>query len=175
MLIKDIYPSGPLSQAGVKSGEVVQSVDGASVDDMQSLNYRTATHRPGDRVKMRVASGKTARDVTVTLSLPPENPPREAATIGGRNPLTGARVQNISPAAATELQLDVMTKGVAIVSVNSSGIAANYGFQPGDIVRNINGTNINRVGELVRALNGANQWDMVIERGGRKLTLSVQG
>jgi Do/DeqQ family serine protease len=175
VLIKDVYPGGPLSNAGVKSGEVVQSVDGASVDDMQSLNYRTATHRPGDSVKMRVAAGKTARDVTVTLALPPETPPREAATIGGRNPLTGARVENISPAAATELQMDVMAKGVAIVSVNASGIAANYGFQPGDIVRNINGAAVTRVGELVRLLNASNRWDMVVERGGRKLTLSVEG
>jgi serine protease Do len=175
VLIKDVYPGGPLAKAGVKSGDVVQSVDGVSVDDMQALNYRTATHRVGDNVKMHVATGKTARDVTVTVALPPENPPRETATIGGRNPLTGARVLNISPAAATELQMDVMAKGVAIISVNPSGIAANYGFQPGDIVRSINGVNINRVGELVRTLNGANQWDMVIERGGRKLTLSVQG
>jgi serine protease Do len=68
-----------------------------------------------------------------------------------------------------------MAKGVAIISVNPNGIAANYGFQPGDIVRSINGVNINRVGELVRSLNNTNQWDMVIERGGRKLTLSVQG
>ena len=175
VLIKDVYPGGPLSRAGIKSGEVVQSVDGVAVDDMQSLNYRTATHRPGDNVKMHVAAGKAARDVTVTVALPPENPPRETATIAGRNPLTGARVLNISPAAATELQMDVMAKGVAIISVNPNGIAANYGFQPGDIVRSINGVNINRVGELVRTLNGANQWDMVIERGGRKLTLSVQG
>ena len=84
-------------------------------------------------------------------------------------------MENVSPATATELQMDVMAKGVAIVSVNPSGIAANYGFQPGDIVRSINGTAINRVGDLVRALNGANRWDMVVERGGRKLALSVEG
>jgi serine protease Do len=106
----------------------VQSVDGVAVDDMQSLNYRTATHRPGDNVKMHVAQGKAARDVNVTLALPPETPPRDTTTIGGRNPLTGARVMNISPASATELQMDVMAKGVAILSVNPSGIAANYGF-----------------------------------------------
>src|SRR5258706_1673552 len=35
VLIKDIYQGGPLSQAGVKSGVVVQSVGGTSVDDMQ--------------------------------------------------------------------------------------------------------------------------------------------
>jgi len=124
---------------------------------------------------LRVADGKAARDVTVTAALPPENPPRETATIAGRNPLTGARVLNVSPAVATELQMDVMAKGVAIVSVSPTGIAANYGFQPGDIVRNVNGANITRVGDLVRALNSTNQWDLVIERGGRKLSLSVQG
>ncbi len=175
VLIKEVYPDGPLGRAGVKSGEVVQSVDGAVVDDMQSLNYRTATHRPGETVRMHVAAGKSGRDVAVTLALPPESPPREAQTIAGRNPLTGARVENISPATATELQMDVMSKGVAIMSVNSSGIAANYGFQPGDIVRNVNGTPITRVEELVRVLSAGNHWDMVVERDGRRLTLSVDG
>ena len=175
VLIKDIYPGGPLARAGVKSGDVIQSMDGTAVDDMPSLNYRTATHRAGDTVKMHVATGKSARDVAVTLALPPENPPREAATIAGRNPLTGARVENLSPAAAAELQMDVMAKGVAIVSVNPNGIAARYGFQPGDIVRSINGAGVGRVGDLTRLLNGANRWDMVIERGGRKLVLSVEG
>ena len=175
VLIKDVYPGGPLGKAGVKSGEVVQSVDGAAVDDMQSLNYRTATHRPGDSVRMHVASGKSGRDVTVTLALPPENPPKEVVTISGRNPLLGARVENLSPAAATELQMDVMAHGVVIIAVAPGGLAANYGFQPGDIIRSINGASINRTGELVRALNGVNQWNMIIERGGRRLTLSVEG
>ena len=96
-------------------------MDGTPVDDMQSLNDRTATHRAGDSVKMRVAAGKAVRDVTVTLALPPETPPREATTIAGRNPLTGARVVNLSPAIATELQSDVMAKGVAVLSVGNTG------------------------------------------------------
>jgi S1-C subfamily serine protease len=175
VLIKEVYPGGPLARAGIKQGDVVQSVDGVAVDDMQSLNYRTATHRPGESVRMHVASGKAARDVSVTLALPPESPPKDVTTIAGRNPLTGARVENLSPAAATELQMDVMAKGVAIVSVNPNGIAANYGFQPGDIVRSINGAAIARVGDLVRLLNAVNRWDLVVERDGRRLALSVQG
>ena len=175
VLIKDVYSGGPLARAGIKSGEVVQSVDGNAVDDMASLNYRTATRRPGDVVKMRVAAGSAVREVSVTLALPPENPPREAVTIAGRNPLTGARVVNLSPAVATELQSDVMAKGVAVLSVGNTGFAGRYGFQPGDIIRSVNGMAINRTGDLVRILNGANSWDMVIERGGRRLALSVDG
>ncbi len=175
VLIKDVYPGGPLARVGVKAGEVIQSMDGTPVDDMQSLNYRTATHRVGDSVKMRVAAGKATRDVTVTLALPPETPPREAVTVAGRNPLTGARVVNLSPAIAAELQSDFMAKGVAVLTVGNTGFAGRYGFQPGDIIRSVNGASINRVGDLVRILNAANSWDMVIERGGRRLSLSVDG
>jgi serine protease Do len=175
VLIKEVYPGGPLARAGVGSGDVVETVDGAAVDDMQSLNYRTATHRAGDTVKMRVLSNGKTREVAVVLALPPENPARDLRTVAGRNPLTGARVENVSPATATELQIDLMSKGAAIVSTENGTIAANYGFQPGDIIRSVNGQRIASVAELVRALNASSRWDLVIERGGRQLTLSVQG
>jgi serine protease Do len=175
VLVKDIYPGGPLANVGVKTGDVVLSVDGAEVDDMQSLNYRIATHKPGDTVKVRIESGKTAHDATVTLALPPENPPREVTVIAGRNPLAGAKVENLSPGAALDLQTDLLAKGVVIVSINPSSFSGNYGFQPGDIVRSVNGAGINRVSDLNRALNGVNHWDLVIERGGRSLRLSVDG
>ena len=175
VLIKDVYPGGPLANAGVKSGEVVLAVDGAEVDDMQALNYRIATHRPGDKVKVAIGSGKATRTVTVALALPPENPPRDVTVIGGRNPLTGAKVENLSPAAAVDLQIDLLAKGVAIMSVDPNSYSGNYGFQPGDIVRSVNGARIDRVDDLKRVLAATNHWDLVIERGNRKLTLSVNG
>ena len=175
VLIKDIYPGGPLANAGVKSGEVVLSVDGAGVDDMQSLNYRIATHKPGDSVKVRVGAGNAVREVNVTLALPPENPPREVTVIGGRNPLAGAKVENLSPAAGLDLQMDLLAKGVVIVSVNPNSYSGNLQFQPGDIIRSVNGAGINRVSDLNRAVNGADRWEIVFERGGRRLQLSVNG
>jgi len=173
LLVKDIYPGGPLANAGVKAGEVVQSVDGAAVDDMQSLNYRIATHKPGDSVKMHIESGRNARDVTVALALPPENPPREVQTISGRNPLAGAKVENLSPVVALDLQMDLLARGVVVVSVDPNSYAGNYGLQPGDIIRSLNGSGIARVGDLTRALNAVQSWDIVVERGGQRLSLRV--
>ncbi len=175
VLIKDIYPSGPLANAGVKSGDVVATVDGAQVDDMQSLNYRIATRKPGDVVKVRIESGKAVRDVNVTLALPPENPPRETQTISGRNPLGGAKVENLSPAAAVDLQMDLLARGVVIVAVSPNSFAQAQGFRPGDIIRSVNGAAVNRVGDLARGLNGVGRWDMIVERNGQRMTLSVEG
>ena len=174
VLLKNVYPSGPADDAGLKVGDVVLAIDGVPVDDMQGLNYRIATHRPGDAPSMKISSNGRIRDVSVKLTLPPESP-RQATTIGGRNPLTGARVENLSPAAALDLQLEATATGVVVVSPGRS-IAANQGFQPGDIIRAVNGAAIRDVGELQRVLGQAGgHWDMIIDRGGQRLTLNVEG
>jgi serine protease Do len=174
VLLKTVYPGGPASRAGLKTGDVVLAIDGFPVDDMQALNYRIATHNAGDTPSMKVTTDGHVRDVQVKLALPPETP-RQVTTIGGRNPLTGARVENLSPAAALDLQLEPTATGVVVVSPGRS-IAANQGFQPGDIVRSVNGAAIRNVGDLNRALTQANgHWDMTIDRNGQRLTLSVDG
>src|SRR5690242_10370111 len=175
VLLRSVFPGGPAAQAGLKTGDVIFTVDGQPVNDMQSLNYRIATHKVGDVVKMHVHLAKQASDVSVTLALPPENPPRDLQTIGGRNPLTGAQVENLSPATATELQMPLMAKGVAIVAVTAGTPSGSYGFQQGDVVRGINGAAITSVADLQRALASANHWDLVVDRGGQRLTLSVDG
>lgn len=176
VLVKNVYPGGPASKAGLKTGDVVMAVDGISVDDMQGLNYRIATHKAGDAPDFKVFADGHARDVPVKLELPPENPPRDAMTIGGRNPLTGAKVENLSPAVAGDLEMDMMAKGVVIVSAGES-YAAQQGFQPGDIVKSVNGQAIRDVRQLKSALDAAEReggWDLTIDRGGQRMSLSIR-
>ncbi|MEJ0041312.1 MAG: PDZ domain-containing protein [Rhizomicrobium sp.] len=71
--------------------------------------------------------------------------------------------------------MPLLTKGVVIVAVAAGTPSGGYGFQAGDIVRGVNGVAIGRVGDLQKALAGANAWSLVIDRGGQRLTLNVQG
>jgi Do/DeqQ family serine protease len=175
VLLKSVYPGGPAAKAGLHTGDVIFSVDGQPVDDMQSLNYRIATKKAGETVRLHVHLGRKPADINVALALPPENPPRELQPVGGRNPLTGARIENLSPAVATELQLPLTANGVVIVSGTPGTPSGGYGFQPGDIVRGVNGIAIHNVGELQKALAGATAWALVIDRGNQRMTLNVQG
>jgi Do/DeqQ family serine protease len=174
VLLKTIYPGGPAAQAGLKTGDVVVAVDGTEIGDMQGLNYRVATHKAGDIVKAKVFSDGRWREATVKLALPPESPRRDTTTIGGRNPLSGARVENLSPAVALDLQMNLFAKGVVIRSAGGS-FAAQYGFQPGDIVRSINGRAVNDVGSLKGLLGNTRHWDLIIDRAGHRMSLRVDG
>ncbi len=176
VLLKSVYPGSPAARGGLKVGDVILSVDGAEVSDMQSLNYRVATHKPGETARLSVSSNGHARDVNVSLALPPENPPRDAKLIGGHNPLTGAHIANLSPAVAVDLQMNLMAKGVVILSVSPGTPSGEYGFQPGDVVHSVNGQPMGDTGQLKHALDAAGgHWDLVIDRSGQRLSLSVDG
>jgi serine protease Do len=176
VILKTVYPNGPAAKAGLKVGDVVLAIDGNTVDDMQSLNYRITTHKPGDSPSLKVSSNGRVHDVSVTLTAPPETTPRATTTIGGRNPLAGAKVENLSPAVALDLNMDASATGVVIVSVAPGTPAAGYGFQPGDIVRGLNGAEIHSVGELKSGLEASQgRWTLVVDRGGHRLSLSVNG
>jgi len=176
VILKSVYPNSPAAKAGLKVGDVVLAIDGYPVDDMQSLNYRVTTHKPGDGPSFKIASDGKVRNVTVVLSAPPETMPRAAATIGGRNPLTGAKVENLSPAVAADLGMDDSATGVVITGIAPGTPAAGYGFHPGDIVRGLNGKEIHSVAELTGALAASQgHWQLVVDRGGSRLSLSVDG
>jgi serine protease Do len=176
VLLKSVVPGGPAAQAGLKVGDVVMAMDGYPTDDMQALNYRVAVHKAGDGPSVKVFSGGRIKDLTVKLSAPPEPTPRDMATIGGRNPLTGAKVENLSPATAMDLRLGADAKAVVVTGTVPNTPASRYGFQPGDIVRGVNGQEITSVRQLQQVLDAADhRWDLVIDRGGSRMSLSVAG
>ena len=167
VVVASVYPGGPAERAGVRPGDLILTADGAAVNDEGAVNYSAATHRAGDSVRLGVRrSGGGTRDVTVQLAALPGGA-RDQRTLSGRQPLSGATVVTLTPAAADEYGLDPFSRGVVLVQ--SDGIAASQGFRAGDIVRSVNGQPIASSAQLARALQ-AGRWSLVIERGGREIT-----
>jgi Do/DeqQ family serine protease len=173
VLISQVYPGSPAAQAGLVKGDVVLSIDGFAIADSNALRYRVVTHRPGDNASIRFWRSGAARDATVRIALPPDQG-REEGVIAGQNPMQGARVANITPALADDMQMDLMAKGVVVLAVDGASQAARFGFQQGDVVRQINGERIAGVAELKRALTGVDEWNIAIQRGDHVLQLAVQ-
>ena len=174
VVISEVYPNSPAARAGLVKGDVVLAIDNFAVDDPQALRYRVATLKPGDSTTIKFIHGGAQSEATVKVTTPPESTPRETTTIGGQNPMQGAKVANLSPALADELQLDALAKGVVVITVAPGTPAARFGFRQGDIVRQINGQKIGSVSGLKSALVSQQGWAMAIQRGGQVLTLTVR-
>jgi Do/DeqQ family serine protease len=178
VLVTDLYPDGPGARAGLRQGDLITAIDGQPVNDAATLNYRVATRRSGDQIALTVRRGKAAER---TISLRVETPPGGATTsemlISGRNPLDGATVIDLTPAAAEQLGVDPFAAdgGGVLVTKVGDGFAGNIGLQPGDLIRDINGQPVTSVKSLKTLLSaGAHSWRMTIQRGDQKMTVQVQ-
>ncbi len=170
-MVTAVYPNGPAARAGLGEGDVIVGADGQPVTDEGVLNYRVATHKPGETIPLQIRKGGGVRTVAVKLEAPSATPARDERTLSGREPLAGATVVNLSPAVADEYGLDPLLSGVMIVKAER-GFAAQAGFQAGDIIRAVNGTPIRSTSGLAAALQSGDGWRITIEREGRQITAS---
>ncbi|MDR3507501.1 MAG: Do family serine endopeptidase [Caulobacteraceae bacterium] len=178
VLVTDTFPDGPAARAGLRQGDLILSVDGVTIDDEASLNYRVLTHRAGEDIALQVRHAKGAvESVRVRAAAPPAGAARDERLISGRNPLSGATVANLSPALADEIGLDpfAVKDGVVVIKVDD-GFAARISLQAGDVIKEVNGKAITSVAQLQSVLGsgGVLGWRVSIQRGGQTLTVQVR-
>jgi Do/DeqQ family serine protease len=176
VLINAVQPGSPAEQAGIKVGDVITAVNGRDVDDPEALRFRIATLAVGASTRLDVMRGGQEKVLNATLSAPPEQPPRDATEIAGRNPFTGATVANMNPALADELGLESVDPGVTILKLRHGTIAYRLQFQPGDQILKVNGSAVSSVADLRRLLAAsAGNWTVTIRRSGETMTMSIGG
>jgi serine protease Do len=89
--------------------------------------------------------------------------------------LAGAKVVNLSPAVAEELETPGKWQGVAVLEVASRSPARRFGFRPGDIILEVDRQPSKTVDDLQGLLHeDVNGWVIRFERGGRVSTLRIQ-
>jgi len=174
VLVEAVQPDGPAEKAGIRRGDVISDVDGKVVDDLQSLRFRLATREIGDKVTLGIRRHGKVKNLRFALLAPPEIPPRDATVVHGKNPLSGAKLVNLSPAVAAEVGFDESTTGVLTVEVARGSWASRIGLRPGDIILSINNGKISLVND-VRAATTAphDRWLIEIRRGDKKLRVEV--
>jgi len=176
VVVTDIYPDGPADRAGLKTGDIITGFDGRAVDDPQSLLYRIAIRPVGETADLEVVRSGATLQLSIELQVAPETSPRNITDVAGRNPLTGARIANLSPALAGELGFDAFAyqKGVIILSIARFSPAQQSRVRPGDVVLDVNGSPVGSVEDLIRLLDASQQWRVTLRRGDKKLTIAAR-
>ncbi len=170
VLVQNVYPGSAADQAGLKAGDVILSVNGHEVDDINGLQFRVTTAAMGSEAPFGVLRGGRVGMAQVRIAPPPETPAADETNIGGGSPFSGLSILNLSPATNERLGLDPFMTGVFVKSVKRASQAAENGFRPGDLVRLVNGRDMRTVAQVVESLKrGQGDWDISIERNGRRL------
>ena len=174
-LVADVTPGSPAAQAGLKAGDVIVSVDNQVVDDPNAFDYRFATQPLGGTATLGLLRDGHELSAKVALRTAPSTP-RDEITIRSRSPFSGAKVANLSPALADELQLQNADAGVVVVDVDNGSYASNLGFRRGDIIVSVNGAPIAKTRDLERATDQpSHSWQIVIRRGGQQISAVFNG
>lgn len=177
-LVARVSTKGPAADAGFEPGDVITKVDGFEVADQRTALYRLTTRGVGNTAKVDVL--RKGRPVTLDLALiaPPQPGKEDVRNLSGEHPFDGARVSNILPGLADEMNIDD-SDGVVVLSVRAGSVSAHLGFQPGDIIATVQQTKITSVNALIGALDvgGKRQrlWVVDVTRAGKTLQLRVPG
>jgi Do/DeqQ family serine protease len=174
-LVASVTAGSPAARAGIRTGDLIVSVDNTPVDDPNAFDYRFATKPLGGNAQIGLVRQGRPMVVAVALQPLPELP-RNEVEIRSASPFGGATVANISPALADELRLDPQSEGVVITSIADGSRAQAVGFQPGDIVLAVNGQKISSSSELQRLTSaGGHAWRVTIRRGNQQISVMFSG
>lgn len=174
-LVSSVEADGPAAKAGLRPGDVVLAMNSANIEHVDALSYRLATQSIDTTVELRVLSQGDEKTLAAELIRAPEGVDTAPVTIRGRSPFAGAKVARLSPRLAQRLGLQADIKGVAVVDIDGSSPAARFGFQPRDIVREVNGEEIDTAEKLKQVTEAPSRWwRFTVERDGKLLRQTLR-
>ena len=142
VLVQQVQPGGPADKAGIKPGDIINSIDGRAIKDGDDLVSDIAARHPGSSIRLGFLRDGKPQDATVTVgdrdkvfaqggNQQPQSSPDNAGEAGEK---LGLVVRQVSDQTASKLH----TSGVIIQSVRPGSFADLQGLEPGLVITRIN-------------------------------------
>jgi serine protease Do len=142
-IITDVQPETPGAGAGLKSGDVITSVNGHEIDSAAKLSLEIGENPPGSKVTLDILRDGKPDHFTLTTATKPSGDRGDGSdelAQGGddKGVLNGVGVGDIDPNARRQLDLPDRLSGAVITSVEPSSASARAGLREGDVILEIN-------------------------------------
>jgi serine protease Do len=142
-LVAQVQPDSPALAAGIKSGDVIKSVDGKNIETIRDLTRMISAVKPGTSVKLDL--WRDGKDMSVTAKVGDQK--EEGAVVKAKadqpdakkaEPMSyGVSLAPISPEARQELKLDDSIKGAVVAAVEPGSPADDQGLKAGDVLQQV--------------------------------------
>ncbi len=147
--ITGVQKGSSANKAGLKEGDIIQSIDGNALQSSSEFSERIARHRPNDQILLTYLRDGKSNTVTATLDAEPKQEQQDAVALQKIYEKLGASFEPIP----TEIKehFDIRS-GVVVTDVMSGGFFERIGIPEGTIIVNINGKPINDPKDIDTAL-----------------------
>ena len=139
--VSEVLPNSGSAKAGIKSGDVIVSLNDKPLSSFAELRSRIATTEPGAKVKLGLIRDGKPLNVEVTLD---------------KSTSSSASAELIAPAlqgaTLSDGQLKDGTKGIRIDTVEKSSPAAQAGLHPEDVIIGVNRNRVQSIAELRKVM-----------------------
>jgi serine protease Do len=164
-LVGQVIDGGPAARAGIKTGDVILSVDGNTVERSTQLPAVISAIKPGTDAKIEVWREGASK----TLNVRVEEFKEETQKVANRPAEEPAKADklglSVRPLGAEERK-NAATEGYLLVE-DVDGPAAQAGVRPGDVILGVNGKPVKSVAELRNATANAQKTvAILLERAG---------
>ena len=155
--VASVVEGGAASEAGIRKGDVITSIDGVEIDAASKLGEQIGKHRPNDIIKISVKRGENVKHFTVTLRNKAGKAELLAADAVDVVKVLGGRFSDIDSKLCKKLDI---SGGVQVVKVNAEGLLSRARIREGFVITHINDFTVNSVSDLnkltdkVRSIDG---------------------
>src|SRR6266487_3958148 len=156
-LVGEVTPKSPAEKAGIKTGDVITSVNGKKIGDARELRLIIGSMSPGTKVQIEVNREGQKKTLGVDLvempaaamqpateTSPEESAPPEKSTVFG-----AVVVADVTDDVRTALNLPKEIQGAVIVELDSASPAAQAGLREGDVIQEVNKQPVKNAKDLV--------------------------
>ena len=143
-LVSSVEEGGPASKAGFKQGDVITAYNGKAVSDNNQLRNAVAATTPGTRVTVDVLRDGRTQSLQATVG---ELEGQKGASDGRPS------LERSESTGKFGMTVDSDDDGVVITDLDPSGIAAESGLQPGDVIQKVDGRAVRSGADLKTALD----------------------
>jgi serine protease Do len=154
ILVTEVEPQGGAAEAGLKTGDLIKSIDGATVRDSHQLNRVLDGTPPRAVVVLGIVRGGQDRSIIASVGskpVPPDAPALQATAndeIKGREEQLGLQLAPADTGGGEG-------HGARVVAVDPLGLAAGRGIDPGDVILDVSNQEIRVPDDVYRLIADA--------------------
>ncbi|WP_242691708.1 trypsin-like peptidase domain-containing protein [Desertivirga arenae] len=146
--ITGVQQGSAAASAGLREGDVIQSIDGTRVASSAEFSERIARHRPGDKVQLSyLRNGRTANtSVTLKGEQTASAPQSSSSVLQGKLGATfGALPSNVK-------QYYGLSRGVLVTGIERGGYFERAGIPKNTVIFRVNGQSVTSDADINAAL-----------------------